>query len=84
MFMKQCAPSLLPVHKDSALFCLCVCVCGGGGGGGGGSPKISSLWHLQVGTGLGPSCLQGLSADDTSRQRVKMTYLKSFSKISLR
>ena len=34
-----------------------------------GSPKISNLWHLQVGPGLGPSCLQKLSADNTSRQR---------------
>ena len=32
MFMKHCAPSLLPVHKNSTLFCLCVCLGGGGGG----------------------------------------------------
>ena len=55
-----------------------------GGGGGGELQKISSLWNLQVGPGLGPSCLQRLSADNTSRQRVKMTYLKSISKTSLR
>ena len=68
MFMKQCAPSLLPVHKDSALFCLCVCVCGGGGGGGGvghqklvacGIFKLELVWVQAVCKGYQQTTLVG-------------------------
>ena len=41
-------------------------------------PDYASHFHF-IGPGLGPSCLQRLSADNTSRQRVRPKFLDNKS-----